>query len=299
MDIFSVPLFLFVILINAAPIAGIVLIIRRAKDSESLPGIGTTRRLFLYGLAFISLMLATSGVTMLIASVLQGIFDTSIGRGDSSGQTAFGLAATIVGFPIWLLLMRAGSKSLIIYPSEAGTLGRKFYAYGVMMVSAIVVAFTATQILSSILGFDNVEVSGLAAPLVWASVWYFHWRTESREGQASIVAITVKHLYVYLTSAYSLIMLAVSVSFLLHSLLADAYASLFFDSFRNAGMNDLWGDQVRASAAVAIIGGFWWWFHWHRATDGDHTSELRVAAVYVLGIFGGLAVTVSSASSSG
>lgn len=294
MDTLRFVPFLASLLMVVALLAGIVLVVRRAKETEPLPGIGTTRRLFLYGLAFISLMLATSGVAMLLASTLDGIFGDSIG-GSDTGQTAFGLAATIVGFPVWLLLMRAGSKSLVTYPGEAGSLGRKLYAYSVMMISAIVVAVSASQTLGDILGLD-VSASDFAPPLVWAGVWYFHWRTESAEGQPSIVAITVRRLYVYLTSSYGLIMLAVGASFLLYGLLADAYASLFSDSIGGFGAGDLWDDETRTSLAVALVGGAWWWFHWHRATDGDHTSELRLAAVYVLGIFGGLVVTVSGIS---
>jgi hypothetical protein len=296
MDIFPIASSLLGLVFPVALIVGIVLVIRRAKGSDDVPGIGTTRRLFLYGLAFISLMLATSGVTLLVASTLEGIFDSAIGRGGNSGQAAFGLAATIVGFPIWLLLLRAGTKSLVTYPGEAGTLGRKFYTYSVMMIAAIVVAFTATQTLSGIFEWDNLNVSDFAAPLVWGAVWYFHWRTEIAEGQPSLVAVTMRRLYVYLTAGYGLVMLAVGAAVLLHGLLANAYAGLFTDALNNFGIDDLWNDDVRISFAIALVGGSYWWFHWHRATDGDHTSELRLAAVYVLGIFGGLVVTVSGIS---
>jgi hypothetical protein len=296
MDIFVIASALFFPLIFIALIAGVVIAVRRAKGTESIPGVGTTRRLFLYGLAFISLMLATSGVTLLVSSTLESIFDSAIGRRGGTDQAAFGLAATIVGFPVWLLLTRAGSKSLVTYPTEAGTLGRKFYTYSVMMIAGVVVAVTASQILSDLLGLENLEASQFAAPLVWAVVWYFHWRTESVEGQPSAVAVAVRRLYVYLTSTYGLIMLAVGASFFLHSLLADAYASLFTDSIAGVGADDLWDDNARSSLAIALVGGGWWWFHWHRATVGDHTSEFRLAAVYVIGIFGGLVVTVSGVS---
>ena len=296
MDIFVIASTLFFPLIFIALIAGVVIAVRRAKGTESLPGVGTTRRLFLYGLAFISLMLATSGVTLLVSSTLESIFDSAIGRRGGTDQAAFGLAATIVGFPVWLLLTRAGSKSLVTYPTEAGTLGRKFYTYSVMMIAGVVVAVTASQILSDLLGLGNLEASQFAAPLVWAVVWYFHWRTESVEGQPSAVAVAVRRLYVYLTSTYGLIMLTVGASFFLHGLLAGAYASLFTDSIAGVGADDLWDDNSRSSLAIALIGGGWWWFHWHRATAGDHTSEFRLAAVYVIGIFGGLVVTVSGVS---
>ena len=296
MDIFDIASSLVFPVVLIALIAGIVIAVRRAKGVESVPGIGTTRRLFLYGLSFISLMLATSGVTLLLSSTLESLFDTAIGGRGNTGQAAFGLAATIVGFPVWLLLMRAGSKSLVTYPTEAGTLGRKFYTYSVMMVAGAVVAVTASQTLRDLLGLDDLEASQFAAPLVWAAVWYFHWRTESAEGQPSVIAVSVRQLYVYVTSAYGLVMLAVGTSFVLHGLLADAYANLFTDAIAGVGADDLWDRDARTSLAIALVGGAWWWFHWHRATGGNHTSGFRLAAVYVLGIFGGLVVTVSGIS---
>ena len=295
MDIFPLAASFIPLLIPITLIAGIVLVIRRAKETEPLPGIGTTRRLFLYGLAFISLMLATSGVTFLVASTLESIFESSIGRDGGSAQAAFGVAASIVGFPVWLLLIRAGSKSLNTYPGEAGTLGRKFYTYAVMFVSAVVVAWTASSTLSGLFEWD-AEVSDFAAPIVWAVVWAFHWRIEANEGQPTLVAVTMRRFYVYVTSAYGLIMLAAGTAFLLHGLLSNAYASMFTNALNNFGFDDLWNDEVRASFAIALVGGAYWWFHWHRATDNDHASELRLAALYVLGIFGGLVVGVSGIS---
>jgi hypothetical protein len=288
---------LVALLIPVALIVGIVLVVRRARDIEPVPGIGTTRRLFLYWLAFISLMLAASGLTMLVGSALEQLFETSFGRGGSSDQAAFGLAATIVGFPIWLLLMRAGSKSLATYPGEAGSLGRKFYAYSVLLVSATVVAYTATQTLTGLFEFDDLGASDFAAPLVWAAVWYYHWRTEAIEGQPSLVAVALRKVYVYITAAYGLIMLAAGAAFLLHGMLDSAYTGLFrIDLLIDTKFSDFWNNEVRIATALAIVGGAWWWFHWHRAASGDRTSEIRLAAVYVLGIFGGLVVTVSGIS---
>ena len=285
------------LLIPVALIVGIVLVVRRARDIEPVPGIGTTRRLFLYWLAFISLMLAASGLTMLVGSTLEQLFESSFGRGGSSDQAAFGLAATIVGFPIWLLLMRAGSKSLATYPGEAGSLGRKFYAYSVLLISANVVAYTATQTLSGLFAFDDLGASDFAAPLVWAAVWYYHWRAEAIEGQPSLVAVAMRKIYVYLTAAYGLIMLAAGAAFLLHDILDNAYTDLFRTNLLiDPKFSDFWNNEVRTATALAIVGGAWWWFHWHRGASGDRTSEIRLASVYVLGIFGGLVVTVSGIS---
>lgn len=277
-------------------IAALILVIRRVREDAEppAPGIGTTRRIFLYGLAFIALMLAATGITLLISSILDSLFTSRIG-GSNTGQTAFGLAATIVGFPIWALLWRAGNKSLVTYPAEAGSLGRKFYSYLVLGVSAGVVVFTAIPTLGGLLGWQ-AEASSFAAPIVWSVLWLFQWRIETAEGQPTSVARSVRSLYVYVTSGYGLIVLALGTGFLLRGLLAEAYAAIFRNSIVGFHAGDLWSQDIRTSLAMLVVGGLYWWFHWHRTARGDHGSEFGVATVYVLGIFGGMVTTVSGAS---
>ena len=139
MGIFGFGISLLVLAVVIGIIVGIVMLLKRAGGTEVAPGIGTTRRVFLYGLAFVALMLAASGLTFLMADVLDSLVSDDI-IGGSSERTAFGLAAIIVGFPIWALLWLAANRSLVEYPTEAGTFGRKLYSFGVLAVSAAVVA---------------------------------------------------------------------------------------------------------------------------------------------------------------
>ena len=141
MDIFSAFASLVPLLFIAGIVAGIVLLVRRGQDGGDVPGIGTTRRLFLYGLAFIALMLVASGLTQLLSSIIDALFTDALSRGDSE-RPAFGIAATVVGFPIWELLWRAGQKSVDQYPDEVGSMGRKLYHYLVLFITAAVTAIT-------------------------------------------------------------------------------------------------------------------------------------------------------------
>ena len=286
----------FGFLILIAIIVGIVAVVRRGGGAgETAPGIGTTRRLFMYGLAFLALMLATSGVTMLLSSILDTLFSDEVFRRDS-GRTAFGLAAAIVGFPIWALLWRASARSLRTYPGEAGTLGRKLYIYAILTVSAAVVAFSAISALRELLGVSGFEASSLATPLVWAALWAVHWRWERSEGQPTEIAAGTRRIYVYVTSAYGLVLLASGIGTLLFGLLDAAYDALFQASLVHGGVDDLWNNATQGALATGVIGASWWWFHWHRATEGDHSSGGRLAIVYVLGIFGGTIVAVVGVS---
>src|SRR5665811_2271642 len=91
-------------------------------------------------------------------------------------------------------------------------------------------------------------------------------------------------------------MLAVGTGMLLHGLLAHAYAAVVGDSIVGNSARDLWSDGVRTSLSIALVGGAYWWSHWHRTSAGDHGSEFGVAIIYVLGIFGGMVTAVSGIS---
>ena len=279
-------------------IIGIVLLVRGSQSSrEEIPGIGTTRRVFLYGLAFIAIMLATTGITMLLSSIVSTLFTDDISRNDS-GQIAFGLAAVIVGFPIWALLWHASAGSMLTYPAEAGSLARKLHIYTVLLVSGVVVAFSASSTIAKLLEDGGFDPAKLAAPLAWAVLWVIHWRWESAEGQPSPTAISSRQFYAYLSAAYGLVMLASGLGMLLYGLLNETYSALFQHAI--GGHESLWNDNTRSALAnglaIGLIGGVWWWFHWHRVSAGDHSSSPRLAVSYALGIFGGMITTITGIS---
>jgi hypothetical protein len=292
MGIFAIGLIPLAILIGI--IVGIVALARRAGGGEEVPGIGTTRRLFLYGLAFISLMLAASGVTVLGSEVLESLTTNNVIRGGSGG-TAFGLAAAIVGFPLWAILFRSTQRSLVEYPAEAGAFGRKFYMYAVLGISGGVVAGTLAAALQDAFSPGEFAAARLSPIVAWGGIWAFHWQSETREGQPTAIACSVRRLYVYLTSSYGLIMLATGVGALLSGSIGAAYDRIFEVGLINSS-STLWNDGTRSSIALAIVGGLWWYWHWHRVSQSDEDSALRRVVVHILGVLGGLVASVVAIS---
>ena len=283
------------LLLIGGVVAVIVAVVRRGQGSRD-PGIGTTRRLFLYGLAFVALMLGASGITLLAAGLLETLSASRDLSNDAAG-TAFGLAATIVGFSVWALVWLAAQRTLAQYPAEAGTVGRKLYAYAVVGVSAAVVAVTLANLLRRLLQPSDFEAEGLAPILVWGALWAFHWRWESREGQSSQDARSVRRLHAYLTSTYGLVMLTVGTGTLLGVLTGAAYDGLFRDRLLGGAGDALWHDQSRTALAVALVGGLWWAWHWFGVSAHDLTSDLRRVVVHIVGIFGGLITVVAGTAS--
>ena len=81
MDFFG-PLFSLVpLLIIGLIVWGIVSIARRSGGGTEEPGIGSGRRLFFFGLAFVALMLATLGLTHIVGRRIGRAFLGEVVRG--------------------------------------------------------------------------------------------------------------------------------------------------------------------------------------------------------------------------
>ena len=294
MDVFDLLFSLVPLLIIGLIVWGIVSIARRSGGATEEPGIGSVRRLFFYGLAFVALMLATLGLTLIVGRLIGLAFLGEIVRG-GSGQIAFGIAATVVGFPVWALLWRAAARSLERYPAERGTLGRKAYVYLVLFVAAAVVAVYLTRSIDSALDGSREALKGIGPILVWSGLWFVHWRWEAAEGQPTDIARSTRRLYAYLTSTYGLFLLAVGAGLLVASLLGTAYDRIFGGTFVGS-QPGIWNDQVRGAIASGLVGSAWWYLHWHRISSGDAASLLRQIVIYIVAIFGGVLTVVGAAA---
>lgn len=294
MELFGLAFLLVPLLIIGLIVWGIVSAVRRPGGTAQEPGIGSVRRLFFYGLAFIALMLAALGLTLIVGRLIGLVFLDDIVRG-GSGQFAFGIAATVVGFPVWALLWRAAQASIDRYPAERGTLGRKVYVYLVLFVAAAVVAVNLTRAIGSALEGSAEALAGIAPVLVWGGLWIVQWRWEAVEGQATGVARSTRRLYTYATSTYGLVLLAVGAALLLASLLGTAYDRVFGGAFVGSGPG-VWSEQLRGAIASGLVGGLWWWFHWHRVSADDADSLLRQIVIYIVAIFGGVVSVVGAAA---
>ncbi|MCH8199649.1 MAG: hypothetical protein IIA54_06235, partial [Chloroflexi bacterium] len=292
MELFGFAFFLVPLLIIALIVWAIVSAARRSGPTAQEPGIGSVRRVFFYGLAFIALMLATLGLTLIVGRLIGLVFLDEIAR-RGSGQFAFGIAATVVGFPVWALLWRAAQRSIDRYAAERGTLGRKVYVYLVLFVAAAVVALNLTRAIGSALEGSAEALAGIGPVLVWGGLWFVHWRWETAEGQPTGVARSTRRLYAYLTSTYGLVLLAVGAGLLLASLLGTAYDRVFGGAFIGPGPG-VWNEQLRGAIAPGLVGALWWWFHWHRLSADDADSLLRQIVIYIVAIFGGVITVIGA-----
>ena len=284
-DFLIIPIVAMLLLLGGA--ASIIALALRSRNDGGDPGIGTTRRIFLYGLAFAALITAASGLALLTGALLTVISGDVI-AGEGASALAFGIAAGGVGFAVWALLWRAAQRSVERHPAEAGALGRKVYVYLVLGAAAITVAFSLTLYIGDLLNANrSPRIGDLAVPLVWAGVWAFHWRIESAEGQRSQAAATARRIYLYTLSTYGLILLAAGAAMLGGALLDAGYQAAFDGGGRSDNLPEGW--------SFIIVGAALWGTHWLWFARGD-ASGLRQAVLYVVGVFGGTAAVTGALS---
>jgi hypothetical protein len=186
-------------LVIAGIIAGVVVWLRRRGSGEDDPGIGTLKRVYFYGISFIALGVAAPGVILLIDFLLDNLFGPpAFSRGQ--GQLALGLALTIVGSPIWFLHWRLALGAVQKLPAEARAFSRQLYIYLVLGISAALFAFGLVSLLRWLLGSGEFNGLDLAFPLVWGSIWVYHWYLQSLDAGRTEDGATVRRLYVYITS---------------------------------------------------------------------------------------------------
>lgn len=283
-DFLIIPIVALLVLGGGA--GSIIALALRSRSGGGDPGIGTTRRIFLYGLAFAALVTASSGLVMLVGALLSAVSGDVI-AGDGASALAFGIAAGGVGFAVWALLWRAAQRSVERHPAEAESVGRKVYVYLSLGAAAITIAFSLTLYIGDLIDGAGAGLPDLAVPLVWAAVWAFHWRIESAEGQPSQAGAAIRRLYVYTLSSYGLILLAAGAAILAGALLNAGYHTVFNGGDEADGLPEAW--------SFAIVGAALWGTHWLWFARGD-ASGIRQAVLYVLGVFGGTAASTGALS---
>lgn len=265
---------------------------RRARSESSAPGIGA-RFVFYYLFSFTALIVGVSGASVLLGYIVDSLrSDLIVSPGDS--QLALGLALSLVGIPAWLFTWRQILKATAARPYDTRSAVRGLYIYVIEAVSLVFIAVGVTSLLAVILGGDSLQGTHIAWPLAWGLIWSYHWWVESNLSASERAATPFRSIYLYIASAAFLIMLLTGLGIIMHRLLDGAYVSLFVDNLLVTP--SLWGDSMKTSLAVAIVGGIFWWWHWFRSTRSDAPTALRQVYIYVFGILFGVVAFVVSVS---
>ena len=302
-DGFDILIFVFGILGLLVPIALIALIIygivvwrRRASEhapeEDTDPGIGTVRRLYFYTVAFVSLMMAASGVVMLLQFILDSITGDNF-ISDSTTRLAAGASLLIVGAPLWYFHWRYIQRTVAEQSVETRSILRKVYIYITLAVAGSILIYTALNILNWIFRTDDFSGYDLAALVIWGAVWTFHWLVEEREGQSSLETHAIRRLYIYIASLVGLVMLSLGVGRVLYFILLEGYNALVSTPLLTDD-SGLWRHAMREMLAVAIVGAATWALHWLYIARRDYGSVLRQVYLYIFAILGGVVATLTA-----
>ena len=283
------------LLILGVIIAAVVWFVRRRIEPGVDPGIGTLERLYFYGLSFVAMMVAASGAALLVDYGADRAADKILTRvifSQGETQLALGLSMFLVGIPIWLVHWKLAQRAVVTVPWESQALARRIYVYLVLTVSAALVAIGLVSLLRVWLGADTFNGVNLGLPLVWGSLWVYHWQLMDSETDTGHIVDPIRRLYVYVTSWYGLGMLAAGAGIVLGRVLLQAYDSLFATVLLVSPSSGIWNDLTASGLAVALVGGLFWWWHWHRVARGDAGSGLRQVYLHLFAILPGSAAVL-------
>lgn len=277
-------------------IYGVVVWRRRAAEhvsnDDTHPGIGTIRRLYFYFVAFVSLMMAASGIVLLIQFILDSVAGSDV-ISDSNTRLAAGASLLIVGAPLWYFHWRYIQRTVAEQPVETRSFLRKIYIYITLAVAGSIVIYTAYDLLNWISRAEDFNGYSIAAVIIWSVVWAFHWLIEEREGQATPEIIAIRRLYIYIASLAGLVMLSLGAGRVIYFILLEGYNAATPASLL-AGETGLWRHPLREMLSAAIVGAVTWALHWLYIARRDYGSALRQVYLYIFAILGGVLTTLSA-----
>ena len=263
-----------------------------ADDEEPAePGIGTVRRLFIYGVSLVAVVLAGSGISMLLGGMIDAIAgDLIIGQEDTG--LAFGLALTVVGAPVWGLFWYLGQRSLRDHPVEQRSLARRLYLATVRGTALVILLVNGVRALQWVLGIEPFEGDAWGWTLTWGAVWLFHERWAAVEAAPTARTQLLDRLYLYFGSVVGLAVLASAAAIVLHESLRAAYEELFFTRVIGGGLRS---DELREGLALALPAAALLRWHWLRRAIDDAGTTLWLTYVFLIGVLGGAVAAIAGA----
>ncbi|MDQ3703157.1 MAG: DUF5671 domain-containing protein [Chloroflexota bacterium] len=249
------------------------------------------RRLYQYGIAFVSLIMLAIGLQGLGRIFVDVLVPPTGGDGTGlitntrSDVTQYA-ALVLVGLPVWLLHWVMAGRTVAREPDERGAALRRLYVYAVLAVMAVRWAVSAHGFLSTagraLAGgivadaADSPTLRGLLSHLPWlivsALVWAYHRRVavvdRNLAGEAGGSA-TLRRWYRYGIALIGLLLLLNGASALLRLTWENVASTLVQTVIRmDAG-------AVSSPVATALVGLALWLSHWSDRATGPATAALR------------------------
>ncbi|MCB9484242.1 MAG: hypothetical protein H6675_09555 [Dehalococcoidia bacterium] len=275
-----------------AVIVGIVLLIRRVRDAdehEDDEGIGTVRRVFIYGLALVSLIFAGVGVSMLLGGVLEALAGDRV-IADSDADLAIALSFTVVGVPAWVIFAALAQRAVNQHPSEGRAHLRWLYlglARGIAISVALGQGATALPV---VFGTGEFDGGSWGWALTWLAIWVLHELLVRSAPATTYGSRFFDRLYRYFAAVVGLFMFGMGLIATLTIPALRAYDAIAADPLMVRG-----GWHVGEAISVGLLGGLAWGYHWLVGVRRDAPSTLWDTYVFLFGVLTGVAASVGAA----
>jgi hypothetical protein len=245
----------------------------------------TVRRLITYLLLFALVVVAAVGLSGLLERLF--LAGTELAAGDVAGL-ARSLAFALIGGPLAVLLWwgvwRRLSEEL-----ERASVGWALYLTGAYVLSLILAVSNLLGTLTTLIGGQSERWrSSLAAGLVWAAVWAWHWwmGRHPRKRPLDLAEVpTVLGSYVGLVMGVSGAVTALS-----------ALLDVAFRGELAAGtVGKPWWVSALQSLVWAAGGGLVWWWHWKHDGGRRLRGGLASVGLVAVGVLGAGVLTLGGA----
>ena len=241
------------------------------------------RRFFLYGLLFVSLIVATQGLTDLFQEVLEPTARRS------NADLARSLSFTIVGIPAAVLLVRHVDRRLRADEGERNSVAWMVYLVAMLATSCIVTMVNVHVWIEAILVGENRTFGGstfdgdsFSAALLWGGLWAGHWfgmrRRHGVPGDLDLATGTVLGMAAGAVGVGGVIWVA---------------ADEFYNALADDPVTYREGPTLAAWIATAVVGGVVWWFYWMSNYRTAPRTQLWYVTVVPIGALTGFVTFVT------
>lgn len=251
---------------------------RRDPDAAPVDRAAQVRRVFVYGLLSVTMILGAIGLTMTGGALL-----TADWGDDDRTSLALGLAFALVAGPAYALLLRHTLRRLRDDDAESTSAAWTAYLDVALTVSLIVSMITLHGLLIGVFGVDEFTWRSLAAPLVWGGIWAAHWFwLRPAHGIRGDL-----HLAVGSLTGLATMMIGLGG-------ITYAAAGEIYEAAVEAPPPGYEAAAIAPWLITAAVGSAVWGWHWLGRYRTAERSTLWHVHVLLMGVLGGLLVAVAA-----
>ncbi|SFS02089.1 hypothetical protein SAMN04487783_0621 [Agrococcus baldri] len=243
---------------------------------------GTVRRLIVYSILFVLVVIAATGISGLIGRLLETRPQFAEGAGGLALSLAFSLIAGPLAVVLWWFLWRR------LDGPDRSSVAWGLYLSAIAVVS--LVTFT-----TALLGTAADLVRGtwspeaLATGISWLVVWVLHrmmWGND-RKGPLRLTAVPL-----VLGAAYGLVVAVTGAVRTLEPVFGEALLPA------DAQIGSRWWSSALQALVWAVGGAAIWWWHWVRERARMLRDGFAAVVLVIVGVLGAAAVTLGGLGAS-